>query len=206
MMRRALAALSLVLAALAPCNAQSTFRTSTADTVTALTRDMQSLDERLFGMTRIPLERWGSTFMAHAIYIPAMGVDQHESTHRFDVLPSGGRIALQMKGNDSLSIAQIRAHLKLIEHAFQAGDFSTPEFVHMRSMPGTEVMSRNKARINYSYGDLPRGGEVRITTKDPESLAAIREFMAAQRMDHHAQGMGGAMKLGASRDLRMSRH
>ncbi len=124
----------------------------------------------------------------------AMGVDQHESTHRFDVLPSGGRIALQMKGNDSLSIAQIRAHLKLIEHAFQAGDFSTPEFVHMRSMPGTEVMSRNKARIHYSYGDLPRGGEVRITTKDPESLAAIREFMAAQRMDHHAHGMGGAMK------------
>ncbi|MGI8402941.1 MAG: hypothetical protein ACR2NS_15250, partial [Gemmatimonadaceae bacterium] len=70
MMRRALAALFLVLAALAPCDAQSTFRTSTADTATALTRDMQILDERLFGMTRIPLERWGSTFMAHAMYIP----------------------------------------------------------------------------------------------------------------------------------------
>ncbi len=124
----------------------------------------------------------------------AMGVDQYESVHRFDVLPTGGRIVLQMKDNDSLSVAQIRAHLKLIEHAFQAGDFSTPEFVHMRSMPGTAVMSRNKARIHYSYSDLPRGGEVRITTKDPESLSAIREFMSAQRMDHKAHGMGGAMK------------
>jgi len=120
----------------------------------------------------------------------AMGVDQYESQHQFDILPSGGRIALEVKGADSLSIAQIRAHLKLIEHAFQAGDFSTPEFVHMRSMPGTDVMARNKARIVYSYADLPRGGEVRISTKDPESLAAIHEFMSAQRGDHKAHGMG----------------
>jgi hypothetical protein len=120
----------------------------------------------------------------------AMGVDQYASQHQFDVLPTGGRIALEMKGDDSLSIAQIRAHLKLIEHAFQAGDFSTPAFVHMRSMPGTDILARNKARIVYSYADLPRGGEVRITTKDPESLAAIREFMAAQRGDHKAHGMG----------------
>lgn len=120
----------------------------------------------------------------------AMGVDQYESQHQFDILPNGGRIALEMKANDSLSVAQIRAHLKLIEHAFQAGDFSTPEFVHMRSMPGTDVMARNKAKIVYKYASLPRGGEVRITTKDPESLAAIHEFLGAQRGDHKAHGMG----------------
>lgn len=118
----------------------------------------------------------------------AMGVDQYASAHKFDVLPNGGRIALEMKDNDSLAIAQIRAHLKLIQHAFQAGDFSTPEFVHMRAMPGTDVMSRNKALIAYTYGDLPRGGEVRITTTDPESLAAIQKFLGAQRGDHRAGG------------------
>ena len=116
----------------------------------------------------------------------AMGVDQYASVHRFDVLPDGGRIALEMKGGDSLAVAQIRAHMKLIEHAFQAGDFSTPEFVHARAMPGTDIMSRNKALIRYSYADLPRGGEVRITTTDPESLAAIRQFLTAQRGDHRA--------------------
>src|SRR6185437_9807855 len=87
----------------------------------------------------------------------AMGVDQYASAHQFDVTPDGGRIALEMKENDSLSIAQIRAHLKLIEHAFQAGDFSTPEFVHLRAMPGTAVMSARKAYIKYTYADLPQG-------------------------------------------------
>jgi hypothetical protein len=116
----------------------------------------------------------------------AMGVDQYASAHRFDVLPDGGRIALEMKAADSLAVAQIRAHMKLIEHAFQAGDFSTPEFVHARAMPGTDIMSRNKALIRYTYADLPRGGEVRIITSDSESLAAIREFLVAQRGDHRA--------------------
>jgi hypothetical protein len=116
----------------------------------------------------------------------AMGVDQYASAHHFDVLPNGGRIALEMKGADSLAVAQIRAHMKLIEHAFQAGDFSTPEFVHMREMPGARIMSRNKALIRYTYADLPRGGEVKIATTDPASLAAIREFLLAQRGDHRA--------------------
>jgi len=119
----------------------------------------------------------------------AMGVDQYASTHHFDILPNGGRIALEMKDSDSLAVAQIRAHLKLIEHAFQAGDFSTPEFVHMREMPGTKIMSRNRRLIRYTYADLPRGGEVRIVTTDPESLAAIRKFMTAQRGDHKAGGL-----------------
>ena len=120
----------------------------------------------------------------------AMGVDQYASTHQFDVTADGGRIALEMKDSDSLAVAQIRAHLKLIEHAFQAGDFSTPEFVHLRAMPGTAVMSAKKDLIKYTYADLPRGGEVRITTSDPEALSAIREFIKAQRGDHHASGLG----------------
>jgi len=120
----------------------------------------------------------------------AMGVDQYASAHQFDVTPDGGRIALEMKDSDSLAVAQIREHLKLIEHAFQAGDFSTPEFVHLRAMPGTAVMSAKKDLIKYTYADLPRGGEVRIRTSDPEALSAIREFIKAQRGDHHASGHG----------------
>jgi hypothetical protein len=116
----------------------------------------------------------------------AMGVDQYASAHSFDVLPDGGRIALEMKDGDSLAVAQIRAHMKLIEHAFQAGDFSTPEFVHSRAMPGTEIMSRKRALIRYKYADLARGAEVRIVTTDPESLSAIRQFLVAQRGDHRA--------------------
>ncbi|HEY2897768.1 MAG TPA: hypothetical protein VGJ12_11555 [Gemmatimonadaceae bacterium] len=120
----------------------------------------------------------------------AMGVDQSTSTHTFDALPNGGRIELVRDLNDSLGIAQIRAHLHLIQHAFQAGDFSTPQFVHMQTMPGTAEMAKKRDVIAYSYHDLPRGGEVVMTTSDAEALAAIHAFMGAQRTEHHAMGTG----------------
>ena len=120
----------------------------------------------------------------------AMGVDQTTSTHTFDALSDGGRIELLRDVNDSLGIAQIRAHLRLIQHAFQAGDFSTPEFVHMQTMPGTQVMAKKRDVIVYRYNDLPRGGEVVMHTNDGEALAAIHQFMGAQRMGHHATGAG----------------
>lgn len=120
----------------------------------------------------------------------AMGVDQTTSTHTFDALADGGRIELLRDVNDSVGIAQIRAHLRLIQHAFQAGDFSTPQFVHMQAMPGTAEMARKKDVIEYSYHDLPRGGEVVMKTSNADALAAIHEFMGAQRMGHHATGVG----------------
>lgn len=119
----------------------------------------------------------------------AMGVDQFTSTHKFDALPDGGRIELQRDVEDSAGVAQIRAHLNEIAKAFKSGDFSTPAFVHMQQVPGTSVMAAKRGAISYTYRDLPRGGELRIVTKDPEALDAIREFMAFQRQDHRAGGM-----------------
>jgi hypothetical protein len=118
----------------------------------------------------------------------AMGVNQYTSTHKFEITRDGGRIELQRNTFDSLDVAQIRAHMKMIQHAFEAGDFSTPAFVHMRSMPGTATMAKNKALIHYAYGELPRGAEVRISTGDAESRAAIAEFLEAQRAEHRASG------------------
>lgn len=119
----------------------------------------------------------------------AMGVDQYTSHHKFDITPDGGRIELQRDKPDSLGVAQIRAHMKLIQHAFQAGDFSTPAFVHMRDMPGTAVMAARRDMIRYTYGELPLGAEVRMSSSDPEARAAITQFMNAQRSEHHAGGM-----------------
>ena len=122
----------------------------------------------------------------------AMGVDQYMSSHKFDITSDGGRIELQSDKDDSLAVAQIRAHMKLIQHAFAAGDFSTPAFVHAHDMPGTDVMARKAAAITYTYGDLPRGGEVRITTSDAEAKAAIAQFLEAQRKEHRASGSNPA--------------
>src|SRR5688500_5729435 len=119
----------------------------------------------------------------------AMGVNQYTSTHRFDALPDGGRIELQRDGDDPEGVATIRAHLRSIADAFARGDFATPAVVHAQPVPGTEVMADRRANIRYEYRDLPRGGEVRITTVDAEALRAIHAFMAFQRGDHRAGGV-----------------
>lgn len=118
----------------------------------------------------------------------AMGVDQYTSTHRFDDLPDGGRIELQRDADDARGIATIRAHLAEIAAAFARGDFATPAMVHMREVPGTAVMAARAGAIRYEYRALPRGGEVRITTRDPEVLRAVHAFLAFQRSDHRAGG------------------
>jgi hypothetical protein len=56
----------------------------------------------------------------------------------------------------------------------------------MADVPGTARMKDLRADITYTARDLPRGAEVVISTKNPEAVAAIHEFLAFQRMDHRA--------------------
>ena len=77
--------------------------------------------------------------------------------------------------------------MRTIAAAFSKGDFALPGFVHATSnVPGTAVMRDLRADIIYSPRDLPGGGEVLISTKNPQAVAAIHEFLAFQRMDHRA--------------------
>jgi hypothetical protein len=118
----------------------------------------------------------------------AMGVDQYTSTHRFDDLADGGRIELTRDPSDTTGVRTIREHLAGIARAFTAGDFSTPFAVHAREVPGTMVMAAKRDAIRYEFRPLPGGGEVRISTKDPDAVRAIHTFMAFQRGDHRAGG------------------
>jgi hypothetical protein len=130
-----------------------------------------------------------------------MGVDQYASTHLFDALPDGGRIEFQYDSDDPEGVARIRSHLQEIQVAFQAGDFSTPAFVHDQDVPGTAVMTERREHIEYRYQELPRGGELRLITSDPQALEAIHDFMAFQRADHRAGGMDHAAMGGADTAL-----
>lgn len=116
----------------------------------------------------------------------AMGVNQYTSAHIFEPLPIGGRIVLQRKETDSVGETTIRTHMRTIATAFANGDFALPGFVHaMSDVPGTAKMKALRSEITYSERDLPRGAEVVISTKNPDAVAAIHEFLAFQRMDHH---------------------
>ena len=118
-----------------------------------------------------------------------MGVDQYTSHHVFEDLPDGGRVVLARDdASDSIAVAIIRAHLRAIADSFSRGIFTDPSRVHAREVPGTSPMARLRGKISYDMVDRPGGGEVRITSSDPEAIAAIHEFLAFQRMDHHAAG------------------
>lgn len=119
----------------------------------------------------------------------AMGVDQNLSTHKFDSFPDGGRIELQSDTDDAADVAAIRTHIREIADAFKTGDFSKPAFVHMQMVPGTKTMAERRASISYAARDLPRGAELRIVSSDSAAIAAIHDFMAFQRGEHHAGGM-----------------
>src|SRR5262245_14642038 len=115
-----------------------------------------------------------------------MGVDQYHSAHRFELLPDGGRIELQREVEDPAGVSQIRRHLSEIAKAFAAGQFDQPMLVHDAVVPGTGMMTARKHAITYDYQDLPKGGEVRITSHDSIAIAAIHDFLAFQRREHHA--------------------
>ncbi len=115
-----------------------------------------------------------------------MGVNQYTSTHLFTPLPDGGRIELQRNETDSAGVQQIRRHMATIACQFSTGDFHLPGFVHDREVPGTSVMNARRSAITYTIESLPRGAALRLTTTDSSAVAAIHDFLAFQRQDHHA--------------------
>lgn len=116
-----------------------------------------------------------------------MGVDQYTSSHIFEPLPDGGRIVLRRDVPDSAGVATIRTHMREIATRFAGGDFTIPGMVHAQQVPGTDVMARLRDRIEYEADTLPGGGQVRITTNDPEAVTAVHTFLAFQRQDHRAE-------------------
>ncbi len=115
-----------------------------------------------------------------------MGVDQTTSSHGFQSLPDGGQIVLVRNVDDSAGVARVRAHLRDMQRAFGAGDFSMPMFIHMKTVPGVSVMATRHNLITYTESDLPNGGALRIATTDSAALTAIHQFLAFQRTEHHA--------------------
>jgi hypothetical protein len=114
-----------------------------------------------------------------------MGFEHTRTTHHFLLERDGGVVQVQANDpNDSESVAQIRNHLAEVAKAFSSGDFSMPRQIHDRVLPGVPEMTRLKEAISYRYEEIERGGRVRITTENPEALAAIHSFLRSQIEDH----------------------
>jgi hypothetical protein len=115
----------------------------------------------------------------------AMGFSHEKTTHHFHLLTDGGSIEIQSnKPTDAASQDAIRQHLSMIAAKFSQGDFAIPMFIHATNPPGVEDMKRLKSKITYKAENTEHGAQLRITTRDPEAIAAIHSFLLFQIRDH----------------------
>ncbi len=114
-----------------------------------------------------------------------MGFSQDKATHHFMLFPKGGAIQIEANSaSDTTTRDQIQMHLAHIAQMFAEGNFQIPMLIHDKIPPGVPTMRRLKAEITYKFEKLDSGGRVRITTKNPEALSAIYEFLRFQIADH----------------------
>jgi hypothetical protein len=115
----------------------------------------------------------------------AAAVSHDASIHHFVLHPDGGRIQLEV--TDAADVAardRIRTHLVRVAREFARGQFDLPLFIHDRVPPGVETMRRKKAEIRYRYTANGKGGQIDITTANPEARDAIHAFLRFQIADH----------------------
>jgi hypothetical protein len=114
-----------------------------------------------------------------------MGFSHEKTTHHFRLYADGGAIDVEANdAKDTASRDEIRSHLGHIVTMFAAGNFSAPMLIHAQNPPGTETMKRLHDAIQYKLENTEKGARIRITTKDPEALRAVYEFLRFQISDH----------------------
>jgi len=115
----------------------------------------------------------------------AMGFSHEHSAHHFHLLPDGGTIeVVASNANDAATRDEIRMHLSHIAKMFTDGDFQVPMFIHDKVPPGVPVMKSKRSAIIYAFEPTTNGGQVHISSADPDAVKAIHEFLAFQIDDH----------------------
>ena len=115
----------------------------------------------------------------------AMGFSQTKSTHHFRLTSTGGSIEVQTNdAADTVTLNQIRQHLRHISEMFAEGDFSSPMLTHRQVPPGVPDMQRLKGSLSYTYADTESGARVLINTANPDALNAVHKFLLFQIEEH----------------------
>ena len=116
-----------------------------------------------------------------------MPFDLARTTHFFDDDATGGVETVTANDrSDAGQVALIRSHLATEAERFGRGDFSDPAKIHGADMPGLAALSAAGPRLRVTYLDVPGGASLRYESRDPAIIAAIHDWLAAQRADHAA--------------------
>ena len=115
-----------------------------------------------------------------------MSFDLEKTTHHFKLFPDGGTI--EITANDPSDIVTrdaIQRHIAKIARMFTEGNFTIPILVHEQTPPGVDTMKRLKSELSYAPENLSNGGQVRITTSNPQARNAVYDFLRFQIQQHN---------------------
>ncbi len=114
-----------------------------------------------------------------------MGFSHEKTIHHFRLTPDGGTIeALATNPSDSASRKQIRTHLEHIAQMFHDGNFNAPMLIHAQTPPGVPTMKKLRKDIRYDVEETPSGARVKVSSSNPQAIAAIHDFLKFQIQDH----------------------
>lgn len=122
-----------------------------------------------------------------------MPFNLERTQHYFSKLNDGGLQQVVVKApQDSEQVALIRQHLSKIATEFAQGDFSDPERIHGRDMPGLAALRQAKVgQLKVEYRAMERGAQIRYTSQEPTIIAALHQWFDAQLSDHARHAMPG---------------
>jgi len=115
-----------------------------------------------------------------------MPFDLNQTLHIFTKVKNGGvqQVIAKDPKND-IQIALIREHLNKIASDFKQANFSDPEKIHGKDMPGLEALRNAEAEaITIHYREIPDGAEITYITEDAKLITAIHQWFDAQLRDH----------------------
>lgn len=127
---------------------------------------------------------------------PVMGFDLDRTTHRFESTDFGGiQTVTADDPEDEEQIELVRTHLRHEVDRFAAGDFSDPGDIHGDDMPGLAVLEAaavaDDGRLAVDFEIVEHGARLTYRSEDPDVVAAVHDWFAAQLHDHGAHAEAG---------------
>jgi hypothetical protein len=114
-----------------------------------------------------------------------MPFDLDKTQHSFYKTEDGGiqTVAVREDG-DREQVELIRRHLREVASEFAAGNFQDPISIHGEEMPGVRELSAGVDRLQITYRDVSRGGEITYKTGDDVMVGHLHAWFEAQVAEH----------------------
>jgi hypothetical protein len=110
--------------------------------------------------------------------------DKTETTYTRTV-HGGVQHVVVKSASDSRQIKAVQQHLQRLIEQYRKGDFSMPERMHGKDMPGLAQLKMAKPDdIRFDYKSLENGGQIHFSSEYPQFVGALHEWFDAQISEH----------------------